>query len=393
MTESPTIAFDVLPGNGGPGRYVSALARGLAADGWNVIYPLAMQSAAANTNPQQQSAPPPRQLRRALARCLPRCVRYVAGFASHTRQIARRIAGQPIDLFHAQNTGCEEMPIGCRWGGVRRVLGTFHVDSTTDLERSRNRLVHRSLEWVSNRCLHQAIAVSEATKRNWVERTHLRSEQVTVIHNGIDPQVICRRQSPLASRQGLGLPPSGLIIGGMGRLDRVKGFSHLIEALAILRPEFPELYLAIAGTGPLADQLAQEAAARGIADRVVLLGFCRDVNLFLDALDVFVLSSLAEALPFALLEAMGHALPVVGTQVGGVPEVVVPEATGRLVPPRDSVALAAAIGPLLHGSELRQRFGRAGYERVGRHFREADMVQKTLKIYRQMLNQGATLCP
>jgi glycosyltransferase involved in cell wall biosynthesis len=241
------------------------------------------------------------------------------------------------------------------------------------------------MEWYSNRSLHLAIAVSEATKRDWVRRTGMPAERVVTIHNGIDPDAFVRRQSKQDARATLGLPRDAIILGGVGRLEAAKGFAYLIESVALLRSEFPQVMAAIAGAGPLREQLAAAASARGVSDRVVFLGFQSDVNAVFDVCDAFVLSSLCEALPFALLEAMAHELPVVGTAVGGVPEVIVPGETGFLAPARNAAALAAAARPLLASRDLRIRLGRAGRERVTKHFHEADMVRNTINVYRQML--------
>ena len=381
----PTIGFDVTPNAGGPGRYVAALAKGLADAGWNVVYPLD-ESPASDGNAAVTTS---REQRRsaALVNLLPRAVRYAAGFARHAWRLSRRIAASRMDIFHVQHTGCEEMPLGARIARRRQVLGTFHVDSTTDLLGERGRLTHRSLERVSNRCLHRAIAVSHATKLAWVRRTGIPEHRIEVIHNGIDPQRIRRQQSRSAARKALELPLEGTIIGALGRLDPVKGYPDLIEALALLRDAFPTAYLAIAGNGPQRDELAALAASRGLAKRVILLGFCSDVNLFLDACDVFALPSLAEALPFALLEAMAHELPAVGTNVGGVGEVIEAHETGFLVPPRDAAALAMALSPLLESSELRSRMGLAGRCRIVERFQESDMVQRTLAVYESLLKR------
>jgi glycosyltransferase involved in cell wall biosynthesis len=179
-----------------------------------------------------------------------------------------------------------------------------------------------------------------------------------------------------------------VILGGVGRLDPAKGFVHLIEALAHLRSDFPKLVVAIAGTGLLREQLEMKAQSLGVSDRTVFLGFQNDVNLVLDAFDVFVAPSLSETLGYALLEAMAHELPAVGTKVGGIPEVIVPGETGDLAPSRDGAALAKSIRPLLESADLRERLGRAGRERVVKHFHEADMVRKTLDVYRRILGSG-----
>jgi glycosyltransferase involved in cell wall biosynthesis len=380
------IAFDERPGNGGPARYVASLVRALEGPEWSVQFVERKQPPATIAEPPSEAAGQKRKPLKDLARFAPRCTKAWLGFRREAGRLASAIRTVPADLFHAQNTGCEETPVAARLAGVRQVLGTFHVDSTYDLARQRSGVAHRALEWYSNRSLHLAIAVSEATKRDWVRRSGIPADRVVTIHNGIDPERFRRRQAAAASRQQLSLPQNALIVGGLGRLDPAKGFADLIEATAILRGRFPSLRLAIAGSGPLREQLAALARARGIAGEVMLLGFQEDVNPFLDACDVFVQSSLCEALGYSLLEAMAHELPAVGTCVGGIPEVIVPGETGFLAPPRNAAGLAAAIAPLLESAELRQRMGRAGRERVVKHFHEADMVRKTLAVYREMLS-------
>ena len=385
VKHSIQIAFDVKPGNSGPGRYVNSLVQSLKQPEWNVRY-LDAGADASDCKPPLSivGAKATSKTRSALSRFVPHFARLWLGFRRDTRRLASTIRAMPVDLFHAQNTGCEESPVAARLAGVPYVLGTFHVDSTVDILRERSGFRHRAVEWYSNRSLHQAIAVSEATKRDWVRRTGIPSERVVTIHNGIDPDRYVRQQAKHDARGSLGLPQDAFILGGIGRLAPAKGYVHLIEALAHLRSDFPNVLLAIAGTGPLRDELETRAKVLGVGDRVVFLGFQNDVNLVLDALDTFVASSLSETLGYALLEAMAHELPVVGTEVGGIPEVIVPGETGVLAPPCDGAALAGSIRPLIESEDLRERMGRASRVRIVRHFHEADMVRKTLDVYRQL---------
>ena len=380
------IAFDERPGNSGPARYVASLVRGLDRSEWSVQFIEQGSQPAPEALPAPALAPAAKtRLNGQLSRFVPRFAKNWLGFRRQAGRLAGALAPLQADLVHTQNTGCEEMPVAARLARVPRILGTFHVDSTYDLNRQRSDIAHRTLEWYSNRSLHRAIAVSEATARDWIRRTGIPADRVEVIHNGIDPGLFSRRQPKSTARHKLGLPEQALVLGGLGRLDPAKGFAYAIEAMPLLRSEFPEAYLAIAGSGGLREQLEAKAQALGVADRVVFLGFQSDVNLVLDACDVFVLPSLCEALPFALLEAMAHELPAVGTRVGGIPEVIVPDQTGFVAPPRDGAALARAIRPLLESPELRERFGKAGRERVVRHFGESEMVEKTIGVYRKML--------
>lgn len=382
-------------GTGGPWRYVHSVLAGLdpaefdvtvfcdlpggyAPRPWVRVVRLGDSPTPPGVPPSAVATPRRRDWRQL---CPPAAWRW-AGYAQETRRLARVFGAHPVDLLHTQCTGCEESPVAARLAGVPRVMGTFHVDSTYDLHGVRSGPSYRVLEHVSNRCLDAAIAVSHATKRDWVARTHVPAGRVVTIPNGIDPDHFRRRQSREVARRELGIPADALVVGGLGRLDEAKGFSDLLDAAALLRPEFPNLTVAIAGDGPLRQELRAKADRLGLGDGVRMLGFRADVQAVLDTLDVFALPSLCEALPYALLEAMATELPAVGSTVGGVPEVIAPGVTGFLVPPRAPDALAAALRPLLSDAALRARMGHAGRARVVECFQERDMVRRTIELYR-----------
>jgi glycosyltransferase involved in cell wall biosynthesis len=394
MNSSIRIAFDCRPGTSGPARYVASLVRELSEPEWTISYierePECLLSdvnisVTSHGNMPATCAVGQRNLKRQAISLVPRPLKVLSGFCRDVRRRSTQIRSQPHDIIHIQNTGCEEMPIAARLAGSQRIIGTFHVDSTYDLGGIRSGLAYRGIEWFSNRSLQLAIAVSEATKKDWVKRTRISPHRVITIHNGIDPLQFSRKSSQAESRMRLGLPPEALIIGGMGRLAPAKGFEYLLEAASHLSEEFPRLMVALAGTGALRNSLETQAERLGISSRVAFLGFQDDVNIVLDACDIFAMPSLCEALGYALLEAMAHELPAVGAAVGGIPEVIEPGVTGFLSPPRDGIALAKTLRPLIESAELRERMGRAGRARVVKHFHEADMVRKTLEVYRQML--------
>lgn len=317
---------------------------------------------------------------------VPPAVRLWSGFNRQAARLADAFRRDPVDLLHTNNTGCEESAVAARRAGIRRVLGTFHVDSTYDLHRHRSGWGYRALEHLSNHSLTNAIGVSRRTSEDWIRRTHLPRSRVVTIHNGIDPRLFARRTDRETARRKLGLPnDERVIVGGVGRLEEAKGFEYLIGAIANLAPRNPELMLVLAGQGVARERLAAQAERLGIADRVRFLGFCPEVQIVFDALDIFAMPSLCEALPYALLEAMATGLPAVGATVGGIPEVIVEGATGLLVPPRSEGALAAALQTLIDSPGLRAHMGTAARERVEKHFTEAEMVAKTIDLYRVVL--------
>ena len=119
-----------------------------------------------------------------------------------------------------------------------------------------------------------------------------------------------------------------------------------------------------------------------MTERVHLLGLRDDVEQVLNAADVFVHPSRSEGLPLAVLEAMGHRLPIVATGVGGIPEAIEDQHTGRLVQPEDPAALATAIAEILTSSDLRERLGQNARARAEAEFSIDSMIDHYLKLYR-----------
>lgn len=384
------IAFDQEPSNSGPGRYVGAITRALDPQEFEVIYltggsPRRSSACAPPTGTRGCGVTGGWHLEECFREMVPRTIRLWAGFARTTVDQASRLRRHRVDLFHVQNCGCEEWPLAGKLAGVKRVVGTFHVNPTVDIKKQRQRIRHRVLEFISSHSLDRAIAVSEATREMWVRRIGLPDARVTALHNGVDPGHFKRRLGRRVAKAALGLPGDAVVIGGVGRLVAVKGYAHLIDAAAELANEFPDMHLVLAGDGPDRAELCRQVERAGLGARVHLQGWTSDVRAIYDALDVFVMPSLSEALPFALLEAMAHELPTVASGVGGIPEIIVNGQTGMLARPSDGTALAAVLRPLLASAELRQRMGAAGRQRVVRHFHESECVRKTIQVYREIL--------
>ena len=214
-----------------------------------------------------------------------------------------------------------------------------------------------------------------------VSHVGLPADKLVLIHNGVELP-----DRPLASRlearAALGLPPAGLVIGAVSRLDPIKGIHFLIQAFA----HVAGACLVVVGDGPERAALESLADRLGTTSRIHWAGRRCDVLYLLPAFDLFVQPSLYEGLPNTVLEAMAAGLPVVATAVGGTPEVVVDGVTGLLVPSGDPDALAQAITTLLCNAGLRRTMGQVGQERVVCHFSVAQMVHRTEQLYEELLN-------
>lgn len=202
-----------------------------------------------------------------------------------------------------------------------------------------------------------------------------------LLANGIDTD----KFAPAARRGERHFGPDSIVIGTVGRIQDVKDHATLVDAFILLRARVPELRdrlrLAIVGDGPLLAQLRARVDAAGIASQVWLPGSRTDIADILGGLDIFAMSSIAEGTPGSALEAMASGLPVVGTRVGGIPEVVDQDVTGQVVPASDPVAMAAALERYVRDRALAASHGKAGRERVLRHYNMNAMVAGYQSLY------------
>lgn len=180
-----------------------------------------------------------------------------------------------------------------------------------------------------------------------------------------------------AVRRTLELGQDQILALTVANLRRHKDYPNLLRATEAARETHPNLVVVSVGQGPLEADLKTLHAELGLGDGFRFLGFRRDVHELMAAADLFVLASVHEGLPVAIMEAFAAGLPVVATRVGGVPQQVRDGVEGLLVPPADHSALAAAVGRLVEDADLRARLGSAAKERAGQYdIRTAIAVQQ-----------------
>jgi sugar transferase (PEP-CTERM/EpsH1 system associated) len=226
---------------------------------------------------------------------------------------------------------------------------------------------------------------NSAAMENW-NRAVIRvpPHKSRMLANGIDAERFHpRTPAGPVPPEGWPFDPMHLVVGTVGRVQAVKDHASLLHAFALLRKQRPELplRLAIIGDGPLLEPMRAMSAALGLQDAVWLPGARTDVAQILRSLNVFAMSSIAEGTPGSALEAMASGLPVVGTHVGGIPEVVDDGVTGILVPPSDPDAMAAALDRYATSPDMASQHGAAGRERVLRKYSMTAMVAAYQGMY------------
>jgi glycosyltransferase involved in cell wall biosynthesis len=290
-----------------------------------------------------------------------------------------------IDLLHAHMFGSNVW--GAMLGRAAGVPVVVAHEHGVRLERSRLRAAF-DRELVG-RAADVLVVVSESDRRRLIHLEGVPSAKVRVVPNGVPPVPPPRADL----RKELAIPDGAPVIGALTVLRPEKALDVLIEAAALLRPEFPDLRVLIAGTGPEEGRLRRLVAERGLSGTVLLLGFRPHVADVLAALDVTTHPSDREGSPLAVLESMAAGKAIVATGVGGVPALLSDEEHALLVPPRDPTALAAAVGRVLHDETLRERLGRNARERQQRTFDISTTVTQLEDLYEQLVASSRRAVP
>jgi len=293
-------------------------------------------------------------------------------------------------ILHSRNLSGLDAILPARLAGVRYCIHGEHGRDVDDLDGNNRKLA--LLRALHRFFIDRYITVSKDLRQYLIAKVGVQPKRISQIYNGVDTE----RFAPVAAKPEHILPlhfmgTEKIVIGTVGRLQEVKDQASLLKAYALLLANAPDLaaqvYLAIVGGGPLLETLRHLADELGIADRVWLPGSAENVPDILKSFDLFVLPSLGEGISNTILEAMATGLPVIATQVGGNPELVVDGETGSLVPAADPVTLAAKFQDYLADKEKMRQHGRNGRQRIEQEFSLSAMVGRYQSVYDSFLNE------
>ena len=234
------------------------------------------------------------------------------------------------------------------------------------------------------------IAVSEEVQRSIMKHRIASRTNLLVICTGVDPN--CGSTSgghPDKTKEVLGIPANHKVVGNVAHIRPEKGHDYLLRAAKIVLDRCPDVTFVIVGRDMMNGEitrLEELAVGLGIRERVIFTGFRQNVFDIMHTFDLFVLSSLYEGLPLALLEAMSMGKPAVAPQVGGIPEVIKDGLNGFLVQPRNPEALAEGMLQLLQDHVLYNKMSQNAAQVVRERFSLQEMVRKIEQVYSDVLN-------
>lgn len=275
-------------------------------------------------------------------------------------RLKRRLIGERISILHTHNSvGAVYGGLAARWAGVR------HIHTEHSNVESGNRL----LRWFYPALVRRAEIVADSKKVAVLlaRRDGVPDHRIRVIYNGV--QVPDRT-----------VDATSKYIGTIGNLRPVKDHRNLIEAFSQIESNHPDWKLVIVGEGSERKSLEELIESRSLSHRIDLRGR-QPAPEVLPQFSIFALSSKSEGLPLSLLEAMATGCACVSTSVGGIPEVILDQVHGLLVPNQSATALARALDHLIRDSDLRSRLGNAARNRVISMFNRTQMVRAYTDLY------------
>jgi len=255
---------------------------------------------------------------------------------------------------------------------VRRV--DFHI--------KKNRFSHFKYK---NKFLDKIVCISDRIKKVLLE-DGIPEEKLTTIHSGIDIHKFENVSPPEDFKKKLGIPQNHILIGTVAAIVGHKDYPNLLKAARIVINKMDNVTFCAVGDGSGKDKIVQMANKLELDKRFIFTGFRKDVGNFLKSYDIFVLASKMEGLGTSILDAQAVGLPVVGCKTGGIPEVVLNNKNGILVPPQDPQKLADVILSLINDPAKMKEFSKSAIEDV-KQFDIKETIKNNLQLYEKLTNE------
>jgi glycosyltransferase involved in cell wall biosynthesis len=305
------------------------------------------------------------------------------------RSLTRLFRSRRFDFVHAVNSKPGVLGrLAAHRARVPMIVFTYQQIPFHEFVPLSQRFVCRLIDrWLAHRCTSHIIAVAQHLRDKVVSQRVCDEGMIDVIHNGLEPPAPPPTEEERSDvrRRLLGCRPDRPVVAFISRLHRPKDPITFIRAAARCRCEGSNAQFVLVGDGSLAPESRALAQDLDLGESTLrFLGERGDVPDLLRGVDILVLMTQWEGLPFIILEAMGAAVPCVASDIPGNAEVIEDGRTGRLVPHRDSEALTAALLAMLADPEAMRRMGQRGYGLLGNGFGGRQMTERTTEVYERL---------
>jgi len=300
------------------------------------------------------------------------------------------IRNNDIDIVHTHSSKAGILGrLAAKASGAKIVIHTAHGWSFHDYQPGITYYFYLFLEKLCA-CFSSAIIVVSQWDKTRAERELSgRPDKYKLIRYAVNYEEFRNNRDAAQTRKELGLSETDLVVGMVACFKPQKSPLDFIKLAAAIKKDFPDTKFILAGDGVLRKNIAALINKLHLKEQVILTGWRNDIPSILSCLDVFVLTSLWEGLPIAVLEAMAAGLPVVATDTGGIREVVLDSKTGYLVKPGDIQALHGRLKELLMKSYLRKEFGQRAISVLGHNdYSLNNMLKNTTQLYLDLSLEG-----
>lgn len=247
------------------------------------------------------------------------------------------------------------------------------------------RFLHIFLDRLTAKNVSLFISNSEAGRQVRIKREKFSPEKIVTIYNGVSEEIKYPPEKRMEIRRKLGLTDDIMLIGHISNLRRMKGHEEVLLAAKHLIKENPKIFFIFAGRDDSGGKIPELAKELNIENNVKFLGFYSEPEEILRAIDVFILPSYWEGFPASILEAMIYSLPVIASNVGGIPEIIQDGLNGILIPPKKPDALSDAIKRIINDRILSEKLSINAYKTVTEKFQLSKMVNDIQNTYKNIL--------
>lgn len=285
------------------------------------------------------------------------------------------------DILHVNSSKAGSLgALAGRLCGIEKIIFTGHGWAWNEERALISKFLIKFIHWITILLSTETIAVADKI-REQIEHMPFVSKKIRTIHNGINPIKFNDRHD---ARRDLSLGVREKIwIGAISELHKNKGLDYLIKAFSKIAEKNHDVALVIVGDGEEKISLMKLAEEIGMKERVYFLGFVQNASMYLKAFDVFTLTSRTEAFPYAILEAGLAQVPIVASNVGGIPEAIKNGESGILVERGDIESIKQSLAFLMTDSSRAAEFSQAMRKRVEQLFSLPLMVEKTIAVYNE----------
>ena len=301
-------------------------------------------------------------------------------------KLRRVFKNNGIDIVHLRGwPTLIEGIIGAKLAGVKKIIYGFHGKTIQDIS-TRNRK-RQFAEMIAVRFIDRVVTLSEIMAADYAQYARIPTSKIQVIYNGVDTEKFNNKSNIKKIRKELAINEDDFVIGSVGRLDPVKDFPTLIKAFSLFCMDIGSSKLIIVGEGPERATLEKLAKDVDVEEKTIFTGYRNDINKLMQAMNIYVQTSLYEGFSNTIVEAMAAGLPVVATDVGGNSVLIKSRTDNLLIEPANPTLLSSILLKLARNKATMSQIAKENRKTTESEFSITEMVNRYHNSYSNIITE------